>query len=159
MIADSQDSMNDPLVTYLGDHKAGSGLAIGLLQAMEGRYDDESLSQFARSILTDIEEDEETLRNFAKEISTGSNVLKKAAAWLGEKASRVKLGAGSSGFRTFEALDSSRSESKGSSASGMPCKSWAVSDARLRSLDFDTPIARLKRNMRRWSRLALAQRR
>jgi hypothetical protein len=63
MIADSQDSMNDPLVTYLEDHKAGAGLSIGLLQAMEARRDDETLSRFARSLLSDIEEDEETLRN------------------------------------------------------------------------------------------------
>jgi len=31
--------MSDPLVTYLEDHKAGAGLAIGLLQAMEARHD------------------------------------------------------------------------------------------------------------------------
>ncbi len=30
--------MSDPLVTYLEDHKAGAGLAIGLLQAMEARH-------------------------------------------------------------------------------------------------------------------------
>ena len=89
----------------LEDHKAGAGLAIGLLQAMEARHDDKSLSQFARSILIGVEEDEKTLQILAKEIGTGSNLLKEAAAWVGEKASRVKLGAGLSGdFGTFEAL-------------------------------------------------------
>ncbi len=44
--------MSDPLVTYLEDHKAGAGLAIGLLQAMEARHDDESLSQaISKSLL------------------------------------------------------------------------------------------------------------
>jgi hypothetical protein len=79
--------MSDPLVTYLEDHKAGAGLAIGLLQAMEARHDDESLSQFARSILVGVEEDEKTLQILAKEIGTGSNLLKEAAAWVGEKSS------------------------------------------------------------------------
>jgi hypothetical protein len=98
--------LSDPLVTYLDDHKAGVGLAIGLLQAMKARHDDQSLSQFAGSILVGIEEDEETLRSLAQKIGTGSNILKEAAAWVGEKASRVKLGAGSSGdFGTFEALE------------------------------------------------------
>lgn len=63
--------MSDPLVTYLDDHKAGVGLAIGLLQAMKARHDDQSLSQFAGSILVGIEEDEETLRSLAKKIGTG----------------------------------------------------------------------------------------
>ncbi|HEY6767524.1 MAG TPA: hypothetical protein VI386_22435, partial [Candidatus Sulfotelmatobacter sp.] len=86
--------MSDPLVTYIEDHKAGAALAIDLLQAMKARHENESLSQFAGSILVGVEEDEETLRSLAKEVGTGSNILKEAAAWIGEKASRVKLGAG-----------------------------------------------------------------
>ncbi len=41
--------MSDPLITYLEDHKAGAGFAIGLLQAMEARHDDEPLSQYGDS--------------------------------------------------------------------------------------------------------------
>jgi hypothetical protein len=55
-------------------------------------HDDESLSEFAASILVEVEEDEETLRSFAKKIGSGSNVFKEAAAWLTEKTSRLKLG-------------------------------------------------------------------
>jgi hypothetical protein len=73
---------------------------------MKARRGDESLSQFTESILLEVEKDEKTLQNLAKAIGTGSNILKEAAAWVGEKASRVKLGAGSSGdFETFEALE------------------------------------------------------
>jgi N-acetylglucosamine kinase-like BadF-type ATPase len=82
--------MSDPLATYLNDHMAGASLAIDLLKAMKKRHDDESLSQFATSILVEVEEDEETLRSFAKNIGSGSNVFKEAAAWLAEKASRFK---------------------------------------------------------------------
>ena len=143
MIADSEDSMNDPLVTYLEDHKAGAGLAIELLKAMEARHDTESLRQFARSILSDIEEDEETLRNFSKEIGTGSNVLKEAAAWVGEKASRVKLGPGSSGdFETFEALEFLSIGIRGKLSLWRALQVVAVSDARLRSLDYRSLIDR-----------------
>jgi hypothetical protein len=98
--------MSDALATYLEDHMAGAAIAIDLLQVMKERRDDESLSQFAALILTGVEEDEETLRTLAEEIGTGSNILKQAAAWFGEKASRVKLRAGLSvDFGTFEALE------------------------------------------------------
>jgi hypothetical protein len=135
--------MSDPLVTYLEDHKAGAGLAIDLLQAMKARHDDESLSQFAGSILVDVEEDEETLRSLAKEIGTGSNVLKEAAAWIGEKASRLKLGAGSSSdFGTFEALEFLSLGIQGKLSLWNALRVAAVRDVRLRSLDFKTLITR-----------------
>jgi hypothetical protein len=135
--------LSDPLVTYLEDHKAGAGLAIGLLQAMKARHDDQSLSQFAGSILVGIEEDEETLRILAQKIGTGSNILKEAAAWVGEKASRVKLGAGSSGdFGTFEALEFLSLGIQGKLSLWHALQVVAVSDDRLRGLDFKTLISR-----------------
>ena len=98
--------MSDPLVTYLEDHKAGAGAAISVLKKMKAGIHDESLSQLAANILAGVEEDEETLQNLAKRIGIGSNMMKEAAAWVGEKASRIKLGAGMSGdFGTFEALE------------------------------------------------------
>jgi hypothetical protein len=73
---------------------------------MKARRRDESLSQFAASILVGIEEDEETLRSLAKQIGTGWKMLKEAVTWGGEKASRIKLGAGLFGdFGTSEALE------------------------------------------------------
>ncbi len=133
--------MSDPLVTYLEDHKAGAGLAIGLLQAMEARHDDKSLSQFARSILVGVEEDEKTLQILAKEIGTGSNLLKEAAAWVGEKASRVKLGAGLSGdFGTFEALEFLALGIQGKLSLWHALQVVAVLDTRLRGLDFNALI-------------------
>jgi hypothetical protein len=135
-------NMSDPLVTYLEDHKAGAGLAIGLLQAMRTRHDDESLSQFAASMLILVEEDE-TLRRLAKKIGTGSNILKEAAAWVGEKASRIKLGAGSSGdFGTFEALEFLSLGIQGKLSLWHALEVAAVSDDRLGELDFETLISR-----------------
>ena len=135
--------MNDPLVVYLEDHKAGAGLAIGMLEAMKARHDDPSLRQFAGSVLAAIEEDEDILRSLAKEIGTGSNILKETAAWIGEKASRIKLGAGLSGdFGTFEALEFLALGLQGKLSLWHALEAVAVSDARLRGLDFKTLIAR-----------------
>jgi hypothetical protein len=143
MIARTEVPMNDPLVTYLDDHKAGAALAIDLLQAMKARHDDGSLSQFAASILVGVEEDEETLQRLAKEIGTGPNILKEAAAWVGEKASRLKLGAGLSGnFGAFEALEFLALGIQGKLSLWRALQVVAVLDGRLRNLDFKTLIAR-----------------
>jgi hypothetical protein len=151
--------MSDPLVTYLEDHKAGAGLAIGLLQAMKARHDDESLSQFAGSVLTGVEEDEEMLRSLAKKIGTGSNIMKEAAAWVGEKASRIKLGAGTSGdFGTFEALEFLALGIQGKLSLWHALQVAATTDARLRGLDFEALIAKAEEQYAKVEerRLALA---
>lgn len=137
--------MSDPLAIYLNDHIAGASVAIDLLKTMKERHDDESLRQFAVSILVEVEEDEETLRNFAKKIGSGSNVFKEAAAWLTEKASRLKLGASSSGdFGTFEALEFLSLGIQGKLSLWTALQLVSKSDARLTVLDFEKLIARAK---------------
>jgi hypothetical protein len=135
--------MSDPLVTYLEDHKAGARAAIGLLKKMKAGSNDQSFSQFAGSILSGVEEDEETLKNLAQKIGTGSNMMKEATAWVGEKASRIKLGAGTSGdLETFEALEFLALGIQGKLHLWYALQVVAMGDPRLRSLDFKTLIAR-----------------
>lgn len=130
-------------MTYLEDHKAGAGAAISVLKKMKAGIHDESLSQLAANILSGVEEDKETLQNLAKRIGTGSNMMKEAAAWVGEKASRIKLGAGMSGdFGTFEALEFLALGIQGKLHLWYALEVVAVTDARLRYLDFKTLIAR-----------------
>jgi hypothetical protein len=151
--------MSDPLVTYLEDHKAGAGLAIALLKKMKAGTNDESLRQFAEYILAGIEEDEETLQNLAREIGAGSNMMKEAAAWVSEKASRVKLGTGITGdFGTFEALEFLALGIQGKLHLWYALQVVAVTDARLRALDFKFLISRVEEQYAKMEerRLALA---
>ena len=153
--------MSDPLVTYLEDHKAGAGLAIALLNKMKAGSNDKSLGQFAASVLIDVEEDEETLQNLARKVGTGSNMMKEAAAWVSEKASRVKFGAGTSGdFNTFEALEFLALGIQGKLHLWYALQVVAVTDARLRGLDFENLIARASQQYSKMEerRLALAKR-
>jgi hypothetical protein len=137
--------MSDPLVTYLEDHKAGARAAIGLLKKMKSGTNNESLSQFAANILDRVEEDEETLQNLSQKIGAGSNMMKEAAAWVGEKASRTKLGAGGSDdFETFEALEFLALGIQGKLHLWYALQVVAVTDPRLRDLDLGTLIARAK---------------
>ena len=89
--------MKDPLGTYLHDHLAGAGFAIDLLQAMKERQIEKPDSGFVEPLLARVEEDRNTLQQLADKIGSGPNVLKEFTAWIGEKASRVKLGAGLAG--------------------------------------------------------------
>jgi hypothetical protein len=97
--------MNDALATYLHDHLAGADFAIDLLGAMRDRHQHQPLGQFAAQLLGEVTQDRDTLLHLAEKAGSGTNALKEFTAWVGEKASRVKLGAGGKGeFGTFEAL-------------------------------------------------------
>jgi hypothetical protein len=151
--------MSDPLLTYLEDHKAGAGVAIALLKKMKAGANGEFLSQFAENILAAVEEDEEILLKLATALGTDSNMMKKAAAWVSEKASRVKLGTAMSGdFGTFEALEFLALGIQGKLHLWYALQVLAVTDSRLRSLDYKALIARAEEQYSKMEgrRLALA---
>jgi hypothetical protein len=149
--------MSDPLVTYIEDHKAGAALAIDLLETMKARHDDEALSEFAGSILVRVQEDEGTLRNLAKAIGARSNILKEAVAWVGEKASRIKLGAGLSGaFGTFETLEFLSLGIQGKISLWRALQVVSTADARLGGLDYELLIARAQEQFKRVEERRLA---
>ena len=73
---------------------------------MRDRQNDRPLGQFAARLLVDVETDRDTLKRLIEKIGAGSNVVKELTGWLGEKATRVKLGHGAaSEFGTFEVLE------------------------------------------------------
>jgi hypothetical protein len=135
--------MNDPLGTYLHDHLAGADFAIDLLQAMKDGRQDQPLGQFAGQLLVEVTQDRNTLRHFAEGADFGTNVLKEFTAWVGEKASRVKLGVGARAeFGTFEALEFLALGVQGKLSLWRALRVAAASDARLSGLDFEQLIVR-----------------
>jgi hypothetical protein len=98
--------MSDPLATYLHDHLGGARAAIDLLEAMRDQRRDKALGDFAAHLLADVQADRDTLQRLAEKVGGGSNVIKELTGWLGEKATRLKLGPDSANpFATFEALE------------------------------------------------------
>jgi hypothetical protein len=98
--------MAEPLATYLDDHLAGARFAVDLLERLQEAQTDQEFHRFAHDLLRDIEQDRAVLQKIADEVSGGSNAVKEAAAWLSEKASRLKLRLGSDGdLSLFEALE------------------------------------------------------
>jgi hypothetical protein len=135
--------MNDPLATYLHDHLAGADFAIDLLGQMKDRHQDQPLCRFAEQLLGEVKQDRDTLQRLADKVGSGTNALKEFSAWVGEKASRVKLGAGLQGeFGEFEALEFLALGVQGKLSLWHALRVVATSDARLRDLDLQRLIVR-----------------
>jgi hypothetical protein len=98
--------MSDPLATYMHDHMAGARAAIDLLEAMRKQRQGQPLGEVVAGLQREIQADFDILKQLADKVGSGSNVLKELTGWLGEKATRWKLGQSSGdNFGTFEALE------------------------------------------------------
>ena len=151
--------MSSALETYLEDHLAGAAGAIQLLEALRDRHAAEPVGRFAAEILAEVEADRETLRGLAARLGGGSHPVKEAAAWLAEKAARLKLGREIAGeLGAFEALEALALGIQGKRALWCALAVASTFDARLRSVDLDGLIARAESQHARVEefRLALA---
>jgi hypothetical protein len=83
--------MPDPIATYLHDHLAGARLALSLLQDLSEQQFNPHAAHLAAGLLPEIEADRVVLEDLAKQIGEGSNPFKDAAAWVAQKAGRLKL--------------------------------------------------------------------
>jgi hypothetical protein len=133
--------MNKGLSTYLHDHLAGAAGGIQLVRDLRDQHKDEPLGQFAGELLAEIEANHEILRGLAKEVSTRSHPLKEAAGWLGEQASRLKLGSHAGSLGTFEALELLSLGVLGQQALWRALAAIASGNEQLSAVDFDQLIA------------------
>lgn len=92
--SDMNLSMQHQLATYLNDHLAGSVAAIALIDDMISAVTDEALKSFLVQLKKEITEEQQVLRILLRANDLKEGALKKAAAWLGEKASAPKFGGG-----------------------------------------------------------------
>jgi hypothetical protein len=80
------------LGTYLNDHLAGS---IGAIELVERAIEENAGTPLARrleQLLEEIREDQAVVQGLIERMGSKENSLKKAGAWLAEKAGRMKLG-------------------------------------------------------------------
>jgi hypothetical protein len=98
---------DDALATYLNDHLAGSVSAIELVERVIRENEGQLLARRLDEVLKEIRKDQEVLRDLIERAGSQENPLKKAGAWLAEKAGRVKLGgtADPAGLSRMEALE------------------------------------------------------
>lgn len=94
------------LTTYLNDHLAGSVAALELVEHLL-RHEEANRESYA-TLRTEIEEDQQTLRQLLAELGGKESQLRKAAAWLTEKLGQAKLRLDDQGdgeLRALEALE------------------------------------------------------
>ncbi len=82
----------DALQTYLNDHLAGSVMAIELGERTIRENEGGPVAARLSPLVEQIREDQTVLKGVMERLGTGESSLKKAGAWLAEKAGRVKLG-------------------------------------------------------------------
>ena len=82
----------DTLQTYLNDHLAGSVMAIELGERTIRENEGGPVAARLSPLVEQIREDQTVLKGVIERLGTGESSLKKAGAWLAEKAGRVKLG-------------------------------------------------------------------
>jgi hypothetical protein len=82
----------DNLKTYLNDHLAGSVMAIELAERTIRENEGGPVAGRLSPLVERIREDQTVLKGVIERLGTGESSLKKAGAWLAEKAARVKLG-------------------------------------------------------------------
>ena len=96
----------EALETYLHDHLAGSVAAV---EMVERAIEQNRATPFAAALadlVVAIREDQQTLRDLLARLGAGESPLKKAGAWMVEKAGRLKLGdTGGPALGRFEMLE------------------------------------------------------
>ena len=80
------------LGTYLNDHLAGSVGAIEMVERAITENAGNLLGRRLEEILKEIKKDQAVLQDLIARVGSKENPLKKAGAWLVEKAGRMKLG-------------------------------------------------------------------
>ena len=79
------------LAAYLNDHLAGSVAALELIESLTAHEEGRPLEQTLHGLHREISQDQQTLREILAGLDADESTLKRAAAWLTEKAGRARL--------------------------------------------------------------------
>lgn len=85
------------LGSYLNDHLAGSVSALELIRHLSAIDSCQGMKEFLQRLHSEIEQDQETLRELIKELGLEESKVKQAASWVAEKIGRLKLHAAHEG--------------------------------------------------------------
>lgn len=79
------------LATYLNDHLSGSDVALGLLEHLNRTLAEGSVAHFATELRGEITADRHELQSLMSRLEIAESRSRKAAAWLSEKVTELKL--------------------------------------------------------------------
>jgi len=79
------------LASYLNDHLAGSVGALELIEHWAKLHEGKPLGRFFMDIEAEIRADQEKLRELMRSLGVDESSVRKAGAWVAEKAGRARL--------------------------------------------------------------------
>src|SRR5258706_4608527 len=79
------------VATYLNDHMAGSEAALELIEHLEQEQAGTPVARFAAELRVEIEADRHTLEALMERLQISVSRPRKAAAWLAERFTELKL--------------------------------------------------------------------
>jgi hypothetical protein len=138
--------MGSLLATYLNDHLAGSTAGLELARRARGSNEGTPLGDFLAELTAEIEEDRETLGAVLDAVGAGRDRVKVTAAWIGEKAGRLKLNGRLLGYSPLSGLVELEGLTLGVTGKlGLWRLLGELGDPRLAGFDFDALAARAER--------------
>lgn len=141
------------LVTYIQDHLAGSRFAISLLDDLNG-IAPPALASVVQRLHAEIELDRTELEGLLNRLTSGISYSKEFAAWIAQKASRLKLSL-STPFGQFEAVETLALGVLGKAALWRVLQTIEPSPRWAADIDLPALIRRAQRQHRQLERLRL----
>jgi len=134
------------LAIYLNDHLAGATAGVELARRARGSNEGTALGGFLTTLVTEIEEDRDTLQAVMASVGAGRDRLKVTGGWAGEKLGRLKLNGSLLGYSPLSRVVELEGLRLG--VEGKACL-WRMlrelADPRLSGFDFDALTARAER--------------
>ena len=154
---------SEALETYLNDHLAGATLGSDHAHQLKDMTEGTPLGVVMQRIAADIDEDRDELQALMERLNISENPVKKAGAWVMEKAGRVKFSGASAGdkdYGVYMTLETMSLGVAGKLALWEALLSVKESDPVLAQTDLDRLAARAReqRATLESERVALAQR-
>lgn len=141
--------MDDRLLgIYLNDHLAGATAGLELSRRLHQQNKGTSYGEDLAGLPAEIAEDRETLRALMKRLGATENPLKSTAAWIAERAGRLKMNGrilGYSPLSRVEELEALRLGVEGKMALWRLLKETRGADPRLEGIDLDALLTRAER--------------
>lgn len=138
---------HDALDTYLNDHLAGATLGADHARQLQEGNEGTPLGEVMAEIAPQIDEDRDVLIDLMERLGTTENALKKATAWMAEKAGRPKFSGATSGdpqLGTFLAVEALSLGVEGKHCLWSALSLVADRFPELAGVDFEALMARAK---------------
>jgi hypothetical protein len=139
--------VSDHLSAYLNDHLGGAVVAIEMLEHLENAHAERVNVAVLGRIRSEIEEDRRTLEGLMSRLGVTHSRTRRAAGWLAERGSRLKLAMDDpkdGAFRVFETIELISLGIDGKIALWTSLAAIASSDPNLSSVKYDELIARAR---------------